>query len=161
MRRSVAFVLVLAALTAGCDRPRRAPEGRFSPPESGQPRVLATRVADDAARKHWKWSVLGDRSWVKASVVGSTIALTETYGLSEAGKSGGSPTWECDLSAVAGAGGWKWKLVVHGSNGVTATGSGTTSAIRVLATADTQTGLPASLRLAELAESPVVLQLAK
>lgn len=120
-----------------------------------------TRLEDTETRKHWKWTVLGDRNWTEASVTGATAALTGTYGMSAAGKSGGCPTWECDFSAAQGAGGaWRWKVVVHGSNGKTATGSGTTRSVRIVGVSDTETGLPASLRLAELAESPVVLTLA-
>ncbi|MES2459514.1 MAG: hypothetical protein V4671_02965, partial [Armatimonadota bacterium] len=83
------FVFVPTVLLAtGC---RKAPrkQGSLSIPTEGNVRIVSREVENTASRRHWKWSVIGERNWRTADVSGTTASLTSTYPLNDATERGG------------------------------------------------------------------------
>jgi len=153
---SVLPILTLA-LVAGCRS--TPPATRLGIPAEDRVRVLATTVAETDAKRHWKWSVLAGRNWETPRIEGTTASLAGGYPLNAAMRSGGCHTWEVDLVAEHRDGAWEWSLEVHGSNGRTAKATGRSERVERVSTTETETGLPADLRLARIDDNPVDLKL--
>ena len=150
--RLVFFVLV-ALLLAGCPKPTRKGTERLSSPTEGNLRLITAKVKETPEIVHYQWSLLGERNWTTPSVSEGKASLSEVYRLNDPTKTGGCNTWLCDLTFTKQATDWKWELRLHGSNGKTATESGTaTGTPEILIPQDQDTRLPAELVLAKLGE---------
>lgn len=159
MKSTLFLVFSLLIVATGCQR-KPQPQGRFTPPD-GSARLLATTLKETPDTLHYKWSVIGDRSWNKATVTGNALALTEVYKLNDPSNPGACHTWECDLSATKTSGGWKVVYTVHGSNGQTATGEATTTETpqRVQSNTTEDFRLPATITLCRVGNETATLTL--
>lgn len=157
-----ALLLALALLLAGCPKPTRNGTERLSSPTEGNLRLITAKVKETPETVHYQWSLLGERNWTVPSVVGGKASLSEVYKLNDPAKAGGCNTWLCDVTFTKQASDWKWELRLHGSNGKTATESGTGAGTpEVLIPQDQDTRLPAELALAKLGDKTLSLSVPK
>jgi hypothetical protein len=132
----------------------RGEASRFSRPQDGSVRVLFTRVGPE----HLKWSLIGERNWVKPDAQGASFRLKEVYPLNATHRRGGCHTWELDLVGEPKT----WRLRLHGSNGATAeTRLPREGELEVRIDRDTELRLPAETTLATLGRVPVRLSIAR
>ena len=127
-------------------------------------RVLAVKVKETPETLHYQWSLLGERNWTTPSVAVGKAQLSGVYKLNDPQKSGGCPTWLCDVIFTKNGSGkdWQWELRLHGSNGKTATESGTGSGTpEVLVKDDQDTKLAGDIPLAKLGEKTLSLTIPK
>jgi hypothetical protein len=147
----LALLFALALLLAGCPKPTRNSAERLATPTEGNLRLITAKVKETPELIHYQWSLLGERNWTVPSVTGGTASLAEVYKLNDPAKAGGCNTWLCDITFTKQATDWKWELRLHGSNGKTATESGTGAGTpEILVPQDQDTRLPAELALAKL-----------
>jgi hypothetical protein len=149
-------------LVAGC---RKAPrkQGALSMPTEGNVRIVSREIENTPARRHWKWSIIGERNWRKADIQGSAATLTSTYPLNDPTERGGCNIWETDLTVAEG----RWTLVLHGSDGTTAESEGKLPAdstnlsdvLKIRQEDDRLTSLPADITLATVNNEPVTLRI--
>jgi hypothetical protein len=149
-------------LTTGC---RKAPrkQGSLSIPTEGNVRIVSREIENTSGRRHWKWSVIGERNWRKAEVAGMAASLSGTYPLNDTTERGGCNIWEMDLTAADG----QWTLVLHGSDGTTAKAEGElaagstdlSQAVEIRQDDDRLISLPADLTLAAVEGKPVTLHI--
>ena len=125
---------------------------------------------------HYKWSVIGERNWQNPKADKNGFVLGDVYPLNDTRRRGGCNIWECDLTAqsfvpleqtkpMMGA---DWHLVIHGSNGQTATADGKSyydakqkmaEVIRVVQTRDEAIALPADILLARIGQDNTEVRL--
>jgi hypothetical protein len=154
----LAFLFVIALLLAGCPKPTRQGTEKLSPPTEGYLRLIPTKVKETPELIHYQWSLLGERNWTTPTVAEGKAALADVYKLNDARRYGGCPTWLCDVVFTKQATDWKWELRLHGSNGKTATESGTAAGTpEILVPKDLDMRLPADLPLAKLGEKTLSL----
>ncbi len=161
--RPLALLILLAALTvvlaSGCRKaPRR--DGVLSIPTDGNVRIVSREVDSASGHLHWKWSIIGERNWRKAGVVGTAASLTGTYPMNDATERGGCNIWEGDLDVTDG----RWTFTLHGSDGTTAKDGGTLAAsaaqaVQIQQEDDKLTSLPAELTLANIDGKPLTLRI--
>jgi hypothetical protein len=154
--------LPMVLLSVGC---RKAPrkQGALSIPTNGNVRIVSREIENTASRRHWKWSVIGERNWRKAEVSGTAASLTSTYPLNDTTERGGCNIWETDLTVADG----RWTLVLHGSDGTTAQaegmlsvkGSDLSQTVEIRQEDDRLISLPADLALATVDGKPVTLRI--
>lgn len=159
MHRVSLLVVLLAALSlAGCSKPTRQGTEPLSSPAAGYVRLIPVKVKETPDTLHYQWSLLGERNWTTPSVSGGKASLAGVYKLNDPKTYGGCPTWLCDVTFTKQATDWKWELRLHGSNGKTATETGTAAGTpEILAPKDTDTRLPADIPLARLGEKTLTL----
>ncbi len=165
-RSGVLLLLLLCVpvvlLAAGCRKTPRK-QGSLSMPTEGNVRIVSREIENTPTRRHWKWSVIGERNWRKAAVSGTAAALTSTYPLNDTTERGGCNIWETDLTVSEG----RWTLVLHGSDGTTEKAEGTladsvtdlSKAVQIRQQEDRLTSLPADLVFATVDEKPVTLRI--
>ncbi len=127
-------------------------------------RVLAVRVKETPETLHYQWSLLGERNWTTPSVSGGQAGLEGVYKLNDPKKSGGCHTWLCDVIFTKKGSGtdWQWELRLRGSNGKTASETGTGSGTpEVLVKDDQDAKLAAEIPLAKLGEKVLSLAVPK
>ncbi len=154
MRMLLGVLGFLLLMAAGCRPAGPSTTSRFSRPPDGTLRVLFTRLSPE----HLKWSLIGERNWRKAAAQDARVSLTDVYPLNATDQRGGCNTWEVDLTTQKK----RWKLRIHGSNGVTAESEGPLDGeLTLRIDADTELRLPADTTLASLGKTTLRLQLAR
>ena len=152
---ALSFALAAGLGLAGC-RPALKGKARFAQPRPGVARLLFTRVGPE----HFKWSLIGERSWTGAKADGAALSLNGVYPLNSPERQGGTNVWEFDLETKAAGGKTAWKTRVHGSNGVTAESAGeATGDVKLQLDADAELALPATQSLARIGETELTLSL--
>jgi hypothetical protein len=164
------FTLALPLL-AGC-RPTVENGGNLQIPPSGKVRIIVGKGKQTPDKVQWHWSVLGDRNWREPTADGTDLSLTGTYPLNSVSERGGCNTYMLDLVVTrpknTTSGPVTWTATLHGSNGQTATATGTTSpqgtsdkSVRVQLDRDTVFGVPATVTLATIDDKPIRLLISK
>lgn len=166
-RRLLIPLIGACLLLTGCHS--RTPEHELDMPSEGKARIISRQIEKTDKRLHWKWSLIGERNWRKASAQDASLTLADTYPINDATKRGGCNIWECDLEAERGPDGIHWIATLHGSDGATAKSSGVIpgggtgdvdSVVSILQDQDSQPGLPADTPLASLHDKTLTLHLA-
>jgi hypothetical protein len=155
-------LLSLALLPIGCSKPTRQGTEPLSSPAEGYVRLIPAKVKETVDTVHYQWSLLGERNWTTPSVSGGKATLAGVYKLNDPKNYGGCPTWLCDVIFTKQANDWKWELRLHGSNGKTATETGTAAGTpEILAPKDTDLPLSTEASLAKLGEKTFTLSAPK
>ena len=82
--------------------------------------IVSRKIEQTPDRMHWKWSVIGERNWSRATASAGRLTLAQTYPLNTPTRSDGTNIWECDLTAErSGASEIRWTTVLHGIDGTT------------------------------------------
>lgn len=164
MRHTAPLLLALLSLSlltllpSGCSKPTRKGDEPLASPAEGYVRLIPVKVKETPDTVHYQWSLLGERNWTTPSVSGGKASLTGVYKLNDATRYGGCPTWLCDVTFTKQGTDWKWELRLHGSNGKTATETGTASGTpEILAPTNTDPRLPADVPLARIGEKTLTL----
>lgn len=161
MRHTALLFLALFSLTllpVGCSKPTRKGDEPLASPVEGYLRLIPAKVKETPDTVHYQWSLLGERNWTAPSVSGGKAALTGVYKLNDPKNYGGCPTWLCDVTFTKQGTDWKWELRLHGSNGKTATETGTAAGTpEILTPQDTDVRLPAEVPLARIGEKTLSL----
>jgi len=153
----------------GCHR-RAADEHELDMAKEGTVRIVSRQIEKTDRHVHWKWSLIGERNWRKASASGTDLTLADTYPLNDPSNRGGCNIWECDLEAERTDTAVNWTATLHGSDGDTATTKGTIPAsgtgdidasVPILLDQDSTPKLPAEVRLASLGDKPLILHVAQ
>jgi hypothetical protein len=154
--------LLITLLLLGCSRSAPKSTERLSSPPQGYARLIPARVSETPERIHYQWSLLGERNWTVARVEGGRASLADVYKLNDPKRSGGCHTWLCDVILQKQGEQWQWELRLHGSNGKTATQSGSASGTpEVLVPKDQDAKLPAEVALARVGETTLSLSVAQ
>jgi hypothetical protein len=116
-------------------------------------RLLFTRLGPE----HVKWSILGERNWVRPEAQEASLSLSDVYPLNSIERRGGCHTWELDLIGEKQT----WRLRLHGSNGATAESriSRGKEELSLRIDQDTELQLPTSTTLASVGSTPIRLTL--
>jgi hypothetical protein len=145
----------------GCGKTSPQFGSRLTVPAPDRVRIVYTRLSADNQRIHAKWSIIGGKNWDLPVAANLSLGLTGGYPLNAPMRQGGCHTWEFDLDAEKIDGQWKWKTIVHGSNGKTAGSQGTAAKIDLLLQSDSEERLPCQLDLARIDNTPLTLTVPK
>jgi hypothetical protein len=170
-RGTVVSLFVLLVLT-GCRGGGSSAKNAGLPP-SGNVRIVAKQLQEDANTFQWQWTVIGDRNWMEASIDGSNIMIGSSYPFNSKSKTGGTQVWDITVTLQKKPGaaqGTVDKLItVRGSNGTTAnsngfltlTGGSLKESVRVLQPTETTMRLPVNLPLVSIGKQDISLRVSE
>ena len=170
MKGRLALCAALIVL-AGCSRGGSA-AGKAGLPASGQVKVVATKIREDADHFSWLWTIVGERNWTQPTASSGEMRLSGSHPLNSREKSGGTHIWEARVTVEPSKAGSRSSYVmqVHlrGTNANVASsgmsielGSGATvaSVARAIQADSTTVSLPATLTLATVARREIKLKI--
>jgi hypothetical protein len=160
------FLLALSAdFVSGCQMGNPGTPGMLGIPPENHAKILSRLIGKTDTQIHWKWSLIGERTWMVATNRDGVVGLEKTVPLNDPGMKGGTNIYETDLTVTQSAANLNWKARIHGSNGATADSEGSLpgklSDVQVVFDRDNTVNLPADVTLARLGSRTISWRLAR